>query len=75
MSARTKSEVSRLGAARSKVRAPRAAGSSNVRLNPEEVARLAYSLWEARGSPDGSPERDWFQAEAELKARAAAATK
>jgi hypothetical protein len=32
----------------------------------EDIARLAYSLWEARGGQDGSPEEDWFRAEQEL---------
>ncbi|HJT86352.1 MAG TPA: DUF2934 domain-containing protein [Bryobacteraceae bacterium] len=36
---------------------------------PEEVARLAYSYWQARGCPDGSPEEDWYRAEAELRER------
>jgi hypothetical protein len=39
-------------------------------LDPEEVARLAYSYWEARGRDGGSPEEDWFKAENELKMRA-----
>lgn len=30
------------------------------------VAALAYRLWQARGCPEGSPEIDWFQAEAQL---------
>ena len=34
----------------------------------EHIARLAYAYWEARGRPDGSPEEDWFQAEAEIRA-------
>ena len=34
----------------------------------ERIAVLAYTLWEARGRPDGSPEVDWFQAEQELTA-------
>ena len=34
----------------------------------EKIAVLAYSLWEARGCPEGSPEADWFQAEQELTA-------
>ena len=34
----------------------------------EEIARLAYSYWEARGSANGSPEDDWFRAERELRA-------
>jgi hypothetical protein len=32
----------------------------------EDIARLAYSLWEARGRQDGSPEEDWLQAEQQL---------
>jgi hypothetical protein len=40
----------------------------------EEIARLAYSLWQARGCPVGSPETDWFRAEQEMEpARSAAA--
>jgi hypothetical protein len=34
-----------------------------------EVAIRAYELWEARGRPWGSPEQDWFRAEAEIQAR------
>lgn len=33
----------------------------------EEIARLAYSYWEARGCPEGSPQEDWFGAEQELQ--------
>jgi len=36
----------------------------------EEIARLAYSYWEARGRQGGSAEEDWFRAEQELRARA-----
>lgn len=38
-------------------------------VEPEEIARLAYSYWESRGCQGGSPEEDWFRAEQELKAR------
>jgi hypothetical protein len=31
----------------------------------EEIARLAYSYWEARGRQGGSPEEDWYRAEKE----------
>jgi hypothetical protein len=31
-----------------------------------EIARLAYSYWEARGCQGGSPWEDWFRAEQEL---------
>ena len=33
----------------------------------EEIAALAYDLWERRGCPIGSPEEDWIRAEQELK--------
>ena len=35
-------------------------------IDHEEVARLAYQLWTERGRPLGSPERDWFAAQARL---------
>ncbi|MBS1857167.1 MAG: DUF2934 domain-containing protein [Acidobacteria bacterium] len=35
----------------------------------EEIARLAYSYWEARGGQGGSPEEDWARAERELCSR------
>ncbi len=52
--------------------------SSVISLDPvterEEVARLAYLLWEARGGQGGSAEEDWLRAEQEfLKKRATAA--
>lgn len=33
----------------------------------DEIARLAYSYWEARGYQGGSPEEDWLRAEQELR--------
>jgi hypothetical protein len=35
----------------------------------QDIAALAYELWQARGCPDGSPEEDWFRAEQELQSR------
>jgi peroxiredoxin len=35
----------------------------------ETIASLAYSLWEQRGSPEGTPEIDWFKAELVLQNR------
>ncbi|HZT32263.1 MAG TPA: DUF2934 domain-containing protein [Bryobacteraceae bacterium] len=40
----------------------------------EEVARLAYSYWQARGCQGGSAEEDWHRAEAELRTRVMAAS-
>jgi Protein of unknown function (DUF2934) len=33
----------------------------------DEIATLARAVWEARGSPEGLPEEDWFRAEQALK--------
>jgi hypothetical protein len=35
----------------------------------EEIARLAYAYWEARGRQHGSHEADWYRAERELLRR------
>ncbi len=35
--------------------------------NPEDIAALAYLLWQDRGCPQGTPEEDWFQAEQKLR--------
>ncbi len=35
----------------------------------EEIAKLAYALWEARGGQGGSPEEDWLRAEEEHRRR------
>jgi len=35
----------------------------------DEIARLAYELWERRGRPLGSPEIDWYAAESALGVR------
>jgi len=36
-----------------------------------QIARLAYSYWQDRGHPEGSPEEDWLRAEAELAKQSA----
>jgi Protein of unknown function (DUF2934) len=35
----------------------------------DEIAKLAYELWERRGGPLGSPEIDWYAAESALIVR------
>jgi len=37
-------------------------------ISRDEIARLAYSYWEARGGSGGSAEDDWYRAERELLA-------
>lgn len=48
---------------------------AQVRVKPpvvvpthEEIATLAYFLWQARACPHGSPKEDWFNAENALRA-------
>jgi len=41
--------------------------------NQDEVASLAYAYWQERGCPEGSPEEDWFRAEADLRRQVQAA--
>jgi hypothetical protein len=33
-----------------------------------EISELAYSLWQGRGCPQGSPDQDWLQAAHQLRA-------
>jgi hypothetical protein len=35
----------------------------------DEIAKLAFSYWEARGCQGGSPEEDWARAEQEVHSR------
>ena len=35
----------------------------------DEIAKLAFSYWEARGCQGGSPEEDWARAEQEVRSR------
>jgi hypothetical protein len=45
------------------------AGRARRAPTHEEIARLAYSYWEARGRRGGSALEDWLRAERELNAR------
>jgi hypothetical protein len=40
----------------------------------DEIATLARAVWEARGSPVGLPEEDWFRAERALKTQSGSNT-
>ena len=53
---------------------PRAGGAnSTTHLDggplSEQIAALAYSLWQERGCPEGTAEEDWFRAEQEVQAK------
>ncbi len=43
------------------------AAPSNGAAGHEDVQRLAYEYWLARGCPEGSAEQDWFRAEQTLQ--------
>ena len=38
-------------------------------VNEQDVAALAYKLWQDRCCPEGSPDEDWFRAIEELRSR------
>lgn len=38
-------------------------------VDANQIAALAYQLWQERGCPSGSDQEDWFRAEQELKNR------
>jgi len=40
--------------------------SATAAPEPDHIAELAYTLWESRGCPIGTPEEDWFRAAQEL---------
>ena len=56
--------------------APAVAGPDSIQSSPEgenqmdqqqEIAQLAYSLWQQRGCPEGSASQDWIEAEERLR--------
>jgi hypothetical protein len=51
------------------VELPQVQPVASDRPEVEEVARLAHQYWLDRGSPIGTPEKDWFRAEEEFRLR------
>jgi hypothetical protein len=50
--------------------APATVGHGIAAFGHDEIAVLAYELWQARGCPEGSSQEDWFHAAKELRSRA-----
>ena len=50
------------------VKAP--AVSAKAPPTPEMIAQRAYEIWQESGRPEGCEQEHWYQAEAELQARA-----
>ena len=44
------------------------AGSIKIHPTHEDIAALAYALWQAKGCPEGAREEHWLRAEQELAA-------
>lgn len=63
--------VPRRGTTRSKpkITAESAGVSSHKTPSTDDIARLAYAFWEARGGIGGSAEDDWYRAEQEIRMR------
>jgi len=49
--------------------------STEFQPTHEDIAALAYALWQARHCPEGEGDADWFRAEQELIANRDAAAK
>jgi len=71
MATRSKSDAGFARPASPRPRTPTLPHTSRQLLNRDEIARLAYHLWQARGCPNGSSEIDWLQAEQELRSQIA----
>ena len=66
----TKAAAKRKSAPVSKAAPPRARPrvAKVEAVSENEVRQKAYSLWESRGCPFGSPEVDWYRAKEQLGA-------
>jgi hypothetical protein len=50
-----------------KAKSAQAPGIALQEITREDIAKLAYLMWESRGCVGGSPEEDWLKAEALLR--------
>ncbi len=48
-------------------RLERESAPSDVSAHRQDVAALAYTLWQSRGCPLGSSEEDWYRAEKQIQ--------
>jgi len=54
---------------------PRTSSASNAEVTREAISQLAFQKWQKRGCPTGQDQRDWFEAERELKLLQATSTR
>ena len=50
-----------------RTRTAAASKGTSHEASEQDIAARAYGLWQGRGCPEGSPERDWFQAVEEMR--------
>ena len=41
--------------------------NDGTEINPDQIARCAYEIWESEGRPEGRAAQHWFEAEARLR--------
>jgi ribonuclease I len=65
----TAKEESRPAAAKSKRTAPEPiiSATTNAAVPHDAIAQLAFEMWQKHGCSVGEDQRDWFEAERELK--------
>jgi len=51
--------------------APRLSITHGAAILHDLIAQRAFVIWQSRGCPQGTPQEDWLQAEAEVKAEVA----
>jgi hypothetical protein len=52
-----------------KTRTEHGANGFAHQVDEQDIAALAYKLWQGRSCPQGSPEDDWFHAVEQLRSR------
>jgi hypothetical protein len=40
---------------------------SETQTKHQDIANLAYALWQHRGCPEGSAQQDWYEAEQKVR--------
>jgi hypothetical protein len=55
--------------------APAQSAAPAPELTREAIAKLAFQKWQKRGCPTGEDQRDWYEAERELKTSQAGRTR
>jgi hypothetical protein len=40
---------------------------SETQLQNQDIANIAYALWQQRGCPEGTAEQDWLEAEQTMR--------